>query len=578
MIDIANPSAMYARCVAVRNVFRLLVVVLACAINAGPTLYDDQTAEFLDRCVPVEGVPPDLRGSLYFAGPSLWSLGGQRARHSFDGLGRLHRLYFDHARSRLCHSARFILSPGTTSILRSCDMTSAGAFSRVEGAAWWAKLPLAGLVGANLDNTWVNHLSFVGTHRIELMTDSSEVVVADDRTLEVVGMLAWNDTVVKSKLPAPSLSTAHPIVHPGSGEAYNLLLDSGVFSNDVVLFRRSPSLPEQRIEVARIPVGSNMLVQHSWGLAAEFAVVLAHPMFVDLAKAISTGELLTAMVESPEKQNYTRMFVVNLKGGNSTDVRELRTSPLINVHVINAYRHGDSLLLDFEGRPVTSASESFFNAFTMERVRRPELARQYYKEHFDDRKYGLYRLTLPLDGMNMAWVTEPKRLSSRPLVFPVISPRVRGRRHCFIWAADGPSAFENTTAITKLDLCSEGAEPKRWHVLGYHMVAEATFVPSIAEVAQEDAGWLMVPLHSAINGRGALAIVDAVGMETIALYPLAEGDVFNWCAHATWVEELGVIPAAPAEQRLDTVAKAVRRCAAGAAPSQSGGSAGAADL
>eukprot|EP00929_Paragymnodinium_shiwhaense_P080996 TRINITY_DN42288_c0_g1_i1.p1 TRINITY_DN42288_c0_g1~~TRINITY_DN42288_c0_g1_i1.p1 ORF type:complete len:567 (+),score=106.71 TRINITY_DN42288_c0_g1_i1:119-1819(+) len=540
-------------------------VVLA-GTSSASHLWHDQTDEFLGRCVKAAGVPAELEGSLYFAGPSLWSLGEQKLSHSFDGLGRLHRLYYDAASEELCHSARFITSPGNKAILESCDLTRAGAFARIEGTTpWWAKLPLAGLLAANLDNTWVNNMLFGGKSRLELMTDTSEVVVADAVTLEVEGKIEWNDTAVKTLLPVPPLSTAHPIVHPSSGEAYNVLLDAGMLSHDVVVFKRNPAAPSQRHVVARVPVGFNMLVQHSWGLSKDYAIILGHPMFLDPLKALATGDMVKALAEQPEKQNHTRIFVAPLSGDGP--VKEYLVEPVMNVHTINAYEHEGRLTIDFEGRPVKSSSESFYSAFAMDVIHQPEKkGREFYREHFVSRGYGLYRLDLPLSESSPSQLLPVKKLSEETLVFPQLSTRVRGQKHCFIWAASGANIFEEATAIVKLNVCDSSQPHQQWRLDGYSMVAEASYVPAMDTTLPEDAGYLLAPVHNTTDSTGALAVVDAAKMELVTLVRLPAGDAFNWCAHSTFVrglaEKASQAEVPRREDDLSYVKTALKACAA----------------
>jgi len=523
-------------------------------------LWHDQTDEFLGRCVKAAGVPAELEGSLYFAGPSLWSLGEQKLSHGFDGLGRLHRLYYDAANEELCHSARFIISPGNRAVLESCDLTRAGAFSRIQGATpWWAKLPMAGLVAANMDNTWVNSLQFGGKSRLELMTDSTEVVVANAVTLEVEGKIEWNDTAVKT--PLPTLSTAHPIVHPSSGEAYNVILHAGVLSHDVVVFKRNPVALSQRDVVARFPVGSNVPIQHSWGLSKEYAIILGHPMFLDFLKALTADGLAKAVAEQPEKQNHTRVFVVPLSGNGP--VKVYLVDPVINLHTVNAYEHEGHLIIDFEGRLVKSSSESFFSAFEMDAIHQPEKSHQ---EHFVSKEHSLYRINLPLSESSRSHPVPVKKLSEETLGYPQFSTRMRGKKHCFIWAPVGSRISDEAAAIVKLNVCDSSLPHQRWRLDGYSIVAEASYVPALDATLPEDAGYLLAPVHNTTDYSGALAVVDAAKMELMTLVRLPEGDAFNWCAHSTFVRglaEKALQAGVPRrEDHLSYVKTALNACAA----------------
>ncbi|CAE8690152.1 unnamed protein product, partial [Polarella glacialis] len=541
-------------------------------------LWQDQTEEFLDRCVPAEDFPKEIAGSLYFAGPSLWSLGGQEVRHAFDGLGRLHKLYYDAPRRQLCHSARFILGPGNAGVLKSCDLTRAGNFARVKGAAWWTKLPLLQLLVSNLDNTWVNQLYFPTAHlpggeeRLELMTDSSPVLLAETDSLDIKRVIHWNDTLVQSILPVAPLSTAHPSVHPVSGDVYNIFLDAGLLSNDVVLFRRSGAEPERRQEVARIPVGRDMLLQHSFALSAEYAILFAHPFSVDLAKVATGADLLDAMGEWGDQQNFTRLLVVDLAPERYGRVQELRVAPFTVVHVANAYRDGDALVLDVEGRPMRPGkTTAFYKIFQYEFAKDPAAGSRYFEEQFVRGGYGLYRFVVPLSpgtAVNaMGELPSPRKLLDEPLAFPTIAPQVAGKAHCFIWGVLGDTFEQIEAGLVKVDVCSGGAVPLRWGLPGHAIAAAIAFVPRAAEVS-EDAGWLLVPLHHQVpGGRSLLAVINAQTMTQVSLVPLKQGDVLNWSAHSTFVaaapqQPRGDAAVAPTEVAITTVRDAIQRCAA----------------
>lgn len=205
----------------------------------------------------------------------------------------------------------------------------------------------------------------------------------------------------------------------------------------------------------------------------------------------------------------------------------------------------------------------------MDYLREPQATgMDYYQKFYKDRRYGLYRIELPFDAADNAEVMlQPRMLSEISLIFPSISPRMFGRKHCFVWAAEGETFLGKAVKLVKLNLChTAGIVSTDWTLPGFVLVAQASFVPASSDHSDpEDAGWLMVPLQQLHKGgRGALAVLNASDMTTASLTLLEEGDVLNWGAHSTFVSARATGGQSGTriseETKIQTTEDAIKKC------------------
>jgi len=108
----------------------------------------------------------------------------------------------------------------------------------------------------------------------------------------------------------------------------------------------------------------------------------------------------------------------------------------------------------------------------------------------------------------------PPDAGALPMEFPVISHRLVGHRHRFVYAAafSGGGFFD---ALQKYDLV--GGSLQTWRLPPGEFGGEPTFVPLPGGDAPEDAGFLLLPVYVAESHTGKLYVLDAADMAAAPL-------------------------------------------------------------
>jgi carotenoid cleavage dioxygenase-like enzyme len=282
----------------------------------------------IDR-LTVEGeVPAWLAGSLLRTGPAKWDLGQQRVAHWFDGLAMLHRFSF--AGGDVGYGNRFLRGRS----FRAAEET--GRVGYLEFAtdpcrSLFRRLATLFVAPEITDNGAVN-ITRLGEQYMA-MTESPMPVVFDPGTLESLGVQA----------PRPgTLPTAHPHREPASGDLIGYTTKMGARSK-YQLFTQAPGR-KPRI-LASIPAFEPAYL-HSFAITERYAIILAGPFVVrPLELALSGRPLIENFRWKPDRA--TKIYVLDRHSGDR--VATLDTDPVFCFHHINAFEHGQEIVMDLIG-------------------------------------------------------------------------------------------------------------------------------------------------------------------------------------------------------------------------------------
>ena len=259
----------------------------------------------------------------------------------------------------------------------------------------------------------------------------------------------------------PGGYTAHPKRDPATGELHAVSYFWG-WGNRV---QYSVVGTDGRVRrVVDVEVGAPVMV-HDLSLTARYAVIYDLPVVFSM-EALSEG----AMLPYRWAPGYPARVGLLPREGTGDDVRWFEIEPCYVFHPLNAYDHGEQVVLDV--------------------VRHPRM----FATH----------LTGPDEGTPVLqrWTVDPsagkvltKTLDDRGQEFPRVDERVVGARHRYGYAVTAESTGSGGVfgeALLKHDL-ERGTTEAR--VLGAgRRAGEAVFVPRDAHAAEDD-GWAIALAH-----------------------------------------------------------------------------------
>lgn len=290
--------------------------------------------------------------------------------------------------------------------------------------------------------------------------------------------------------------TAHPKIDPVTGE----LLGFGYgFAEPYVLYH---SIAPDGSLTRSVPIDV-----HGPVMMHDFSVTERHAVFYDLPVVFRLELAMDPDVPFPFEWDDEYPSRVGLLPRDGDAVRWFDVDPCFVFHPLNAYEDDSgTVVLDVVRYP---------DMFRREEVKGSLLERQ-----------RLERWTVdPSSGKVLADVVD-----DRPQEFPVVDPRVVGRRHRYGYVA---GAIERTEVL-KHDLVRGTTEV---HDLGPgRHPGEFSFVPD-ADRAGEDEGWLLGFVYDDATDRSDLVVLDAsdVTGAPVATVHLPRRVPFGF--HGSWVAD-----------------------------------------
>ncbi|MUN39394.1 carotenoid oxygenase family protein [Actinomadura litoris] len=315
--------------------------------------------------------------------------------------------------------------------------------------------------------------------------------------------------------------TAHPKLDPATGELHAVTHYFGRGDRVRYSVIGTDGRARRIVDIA----APGMPMMHDFALTEKYVVLYDLPVTFDARQAaritvprplryptalllsalvgrVKVPHPIAAMVGARMRANENLPFSWNPRhparvgvmprDGGSDDVRWFGVEPCYVFHTLNAYDHGDSVVVDVVRHPRMFVTD----------LRGP-----------NEGAPTLDRWTIDLSAGK---VTE-SRLDDRPQEFPRVDDRVVSRPHRFGYAMGAVTGAVPTDAVLKYDFVS-GAFAKV-ELGGGRQAGEFVFVPN-GSGAAEDEGVLMGFVYDAATQRSDLLLLDAGTLETVATIAL----------------------------------------------------------
>ncbi len=441
-----------------------------------------------DLDVVAGAIPAELDG-LYLRNtenPLLPSLGRY---HPFDGDGMVHGVRFAGGRAR--YRNRMVRTTGLAAELEA-------------GAPLWAGIIEAparslrdgrGARGRMKDASSTDVVVHAG-RALTTFYQCGDVYQLDPDSLRTEGTAAW--------APAGWGVSAHPKLDEHTGE--------------LLFFSYSKEAPYLRYGVVDaggalahltdVPLPGPRL-PHDMAFSERFAILADLPLFWDPA-------LLAQGVHRPRfYPELATRFAVLPRRGTAADVRWFEAAPTYVLHWINAYEHGDELILD-----------GYRQADPMPRPDPADGPWGPLKKMVDVHAMGARPHRWRFDLRTGATREEP--LDDGVSEFPAINGRFGGRRHRAAWAMTAKPGWFLFDGLVRL-----GDRPQRFPCDDGVYLSEAQMAPRPGGTAEDD-GWLITLTSDVAGDRSEVWIFDAADISSGPVARLALPERICHGTHACW--------------------------------------------
>jgi carotenoid cleavage dioxygenase-like enzyme len=412
--------------------------------------------------------------------------------HPFDGDAMLHKISFRDGRAD--YRNRFVRTRCFQAEQEAGGSLWGGLADRPE----LSKRPGFGAHGSLKDTASTDIIVHNG-RALATMYQCGEGYRVDAESLDTLGPEPW--------VPLDGIS-AHPKLDPVTGELmfFNYskhppYLHYGVVDRDNRLTTYIP-----------IPLSGPRL-PHDMAFTEHYAILNDMPLFWD-------AELLKKNVHAARlhKGLPSRFAVVPRHGG---EVRWFEAAPTYVLHWVNAYEHGDEIVLDGyfqeepEPKPRADAPPGYAHMMA------------YLDEHSFKPKLHRWRFNLR-DG-----TTKEERLDDAILEFGSIDQRVAGRPYRYAYSTLAEPGWFLFNGFARNDL-QTGARSE-YRLAPGRFASEAPFVPRIGGTAEDD-GYLVSFVTDENTGTSECILLDARAIEDGPVARIALPHKLCSGTHACWAE------------------------------------------
>uniref|UniRef100_A0A7S4E4S4 Carotenoid oxygenase n=1 Tax=Pelagomonas calceolata TaxID=35677 RepID=A0A7S4E4S4_9STRA len=388
--------------------------------RVGTSLDDFPAARCTDACkLRTTGTLPKwLAGAVVRNGPGRFTTARQNCSHLFDGMALLSRFEVDGATNSVKWTSRYLRSQAY-----EYASTNGGLLYNEFGTA--AGVGLAGravslmrgvLAGGTTDNACVSVVPTADGRAVCLSEPTRASYAIDPKTLETLGAHSYKG----SDLPG-LLHTAHPIPY-GDGfvnvatalfpvPKYTVYKSDGNFQH-----------PRRICDLAPSQNFPDVSWHHSFAVGGRYAIVIETPCVYNVAALVGVAD--AAHIAFDWRDNApTTLRVVDIEKGEEVTKRTLR-EPCFFFHAANAFVEGTTLHVDVGYYD----DASMLNGLALDRMRAapstngatPSRLTRLSIELGSDADVRATRLDGPAAGEFCE--------------FPVVDPRLAGRRHRFVYA------------------------------------------------------------------------------------------------------------------------------------------------
>lgn len=277
--------------------------------------------------VALEGrLPAWLKGQLVRTAPAAFQRGPHAVQHWFDAHGLIYGFELGEQprfKQRLLSSRALADAEGGGSAVAS--------FGTDTRRSLWRRLvqPIPTIT----DNANVNVVPWQG--KWLAMTESPHQHIIDPESLATEGLYSYGD-----KLPRSMSMSAHPHHDAALGALVNVGVSLGP-SSELLVYRQNTRGRERVVE-GRLRFKRPPYV-HSFGLTANYALLIDHPLTVNPLKMLVTNRAFYHhFAWQPERG--TRLWKLDRRTGAFS---AYETEPLFCFHMVNTFEQGDELVFDF---------------------------------------------------------------------------------------------------------------------------------------------------------------------------------------------------------------------------------------
>jgi carotenoid cleavage dioxygenase-like enzyme len=482
------------------------------------TWFDDEHDEAHDVPLHFEGNVPDyVRGTFVQGGPGLFSMGGMKVGHAFDGFSKINRLHFGDD-GGVTFTSWFLNS----SFLSASAKANRIAPGIVLGITDPPNHPSA--LGHNDNNYIKSHK--IGSTEVILSDTMVATVLSEDFTHfdysirpKIMSLAnpgkAWEDHFSPSAHICMLGVMAHGHTDPDTGIFTGVMgcnSPVGSVMHDYhIVFTIDPATPRHRQPLATIelPRGRGASYMHAMGVTANYVVLIAEPLHMSIpgvlaGKPLAEGGLVIG--------NGTLFQLVNRYTGS---VRTFQAPGFFLAHVVNTWEEHEDVVLDVTWYEADEHM-SFFRQFLFKNQVNKTIRDTWPKNK-------MMRFRLRADGA----VEQSELFKDEPdtqFELPKINEMLKGQKHCIMYAFQPHSyAYDanqssrtsgpfGACGVAKRNLCTG-------HQSGFyasnHYPSEVEFIPDPNGHAEDD-GVLVGIVYNATGRSSYVNILDAQTMRTVA--------------------------------------------------------------
>lgn len=423
----------------------------------------------------------------------MFGMGKRNMTHAFDAYAKMHSLQFKPGSDEILFTAKFLKTSFYNESRETNTVAPYAMLDTVTPPFNSAERQTAKKNG--MDNPNINIVMY-GGKTIHCVNDFLETYEIEPEKLDTVGKVTptvARPPIIKS-IPMPS--AAHPVKEPGTNNLINFYITMSImpFLPSKLNVMRIKSSTETEtittISVDQIPY------MHSLGVTEDYAVLLAHPLYLDMmAMGLSDEPAIDNMKWKPE--NPTNVYVVNLKTGHTT---HLKAPARFFMHNINTYQAGkDKIIMDM----TSYSSFNIMHLSVLDNLRNPDFV--WPKEDLPHLK----RVVIDLKAGQVELQDVPSLPSMEfinTLELPVINRNHASKSYCFAYGeAFGPEGLSDTRLVKK-DFCNKGQGDKVWSIPG-HVPSEPWFEANPSGTREDDGIVFSIVLNGN-TGKSYLIFLD----------------------------------------------------------------------
>lgn len=449
-------------------------------------------------------IPSYVKGAYIKNGPGAFSTpdGSRRYTHAFDGLAKLQK--FDIEGGEVTFTARFVDSKVKKSMLEENTIPGHVSVGPVEPPfKWWEVLKGT----FDWDNTCVNLEELSSTGTICAVSDAEVKNEIDIGTLETVRML--DSSQIEGAVGITMFSTAHSKVSRRDGLTYNYYLDIGL-ENRAHIVRRNHDLTQTSI--GSVKLESKFSYVHEISMTDNYAVLVQHPVFVDMVKVFKESMLMPTVEFDPSVN--TKIYLFDLEGKKPVEMFE--APPCWSYHHANAYEEGSNVVLDL------IAYETPYMANSPHAYLYPDNMKTEETRLKQAREGAVWRFNMDLEGGERMVIPEKKTMIDKETGLPLtieltsVAPDHLGKPYRFVYGFTGFHQGKlgyMDWAILKQDV-GENEPHLTWYE-EFMYPGEVTFVRD-PDGTNEDDGVLLATVYDARRNENCLLVLDACNMKELA--------------------------------------------------------------